>query len=306
MELLYGLHPVRCALVHGSRRAWGRLWALEDLVREAESGASSDGREYGTGGGFARNREHGAGTERLSVDVVRLARARGIRIEPCSRQDVQQRMLGVRHQGRSGGPPPPSQGLVLEVSPLVLERKGSREQWDVPLLDRNPLAALEGPRGVVVCLDGLQDPHNVGSILRSALLLGADAVVLGARHGVGPTPAVSKASSGALEVLAAAGGRLFAADRLDLCLQTLREQGGSRIASLAPDSKGDVIDVREWRRDPEDKAVIVLGGEGGGVRPLVRRQCGTQVFVRQDVVDGVDSLNVGVTAGIVLHALQRT
>lgn len=181
---------------------------------------------------------------------------------------------------------------------------------------------------VVTVLDGVTDPQNLGSIARAVAFLGADGLVVSSRNCAPLSPAASKASAGALEVLGASG-RLLTAERTHRLLAAARE-GGWRV--LGADAAGDdepetgyvadvsangqmpapeancrpVMDVSS-AADPLVPTLLVLGSEGGGLRFVVREQC--DAFVAVTPASGgwpagpVDSLNVSAAAAVLLHEL---
>jgi len=152
-------------------------------------------------------------------------------------------------------------------------------------------AALAG-RGLLVVLDGVEDPRNLGAVLRSAAAAGADGVLLGTEATVGLTPAAVKTSAGV-----AARIPVGREPRLPRRLRALREAGFT-LAAL--DARGDT---------PWDRAVlagplaIVAGGEQRGLRPGVVRVCNLRVAVPLE--RGVESLNLSVAVAVVLFEAVR-
>jgi 23S rRNA (guanosine2251-2'-O)-methyltransferase len=145
---------------------------------------------------------------------------------------------------------------------------------------------------LLIVLDGIEDPHNLGAIIRTANAAGADAVIIPDRRAAGLTGTVAKAAAGALEYVPVV--------RIGNVTRTLEDlkKGGYWIYGL--DERGaeayDQIDYAE-------KAVIVLGGEGKGLHQLVRKHC--DVLVRIPMAGSIPSLNVSVAAGIVLFEWKR-
>jgi 23S rRNA (guanosine2251-2'-O)-methyltransferase len=153
------------------------------------------------------------------------------------------------------------------------------------------LDALDHP-GLLVVLDGVEDPHNLGAILRSAHAAGADAVLLPERRSASLTETVAKAAAGALEYLAVVrvpniNQTLENLKKADYWIYGLDEHG--RQDYDAPDYSGNVA--------------LVLGGEGKGLHELTAKRC--DFLVRIPVVGRIASLNVSVAAGIVLFEAQR-
>jgi 23S rRNA (guanosine2251-2'-O)-methyltransferase len=153
--------------------------------------------------------------------------------------------------------------------------------------------AKEGGRPpLLVVLDGVEDPHNLGAIIRSAHALGAHGVVIPKDRAVGVTPAVAKASAGAVERCAVAR-----VTNVAQCLEALKEAGVWSIA-LAPDGEKPLGD-----HDLRGPTALVLGSEGEGLRPLVRRTC--DLAARIPMMGELDSLSVSASAAIALYEAAR-
>jgi 23S rRNA (guanosine2251-2'-O)-methyltransferase len=154
------------------------------------------------------------------------------------------------------------------------------------------LADLAQSRLLLV-LDQVTDPHNVGAILRSAAAFGCDAVVLTERHGPAESGVLAKAASGGLEHVA-----LLRVKNLARALHDLGELGFERLGfdSEATESLGD--------RASDRPTAIVLGAEGRGLRRLTREHCDR--LVRLDVPGPIKSLNVSNAAAVALFALTRS
>lgn len=198
-------------------------------------------------------------------ELVRMARERGIpvRFEPREALD---RLAGAG----------PHQGVVALGAAIQY-----RELEDV----------LEGARLAVV-LDGVEDPHNLGAIVRTAHAAGAAAVIVPERRAAGLTETVAKAAAGALEYLPVAR-----VGNLSRALETLK-QHGFWIYGL--DERGD----QDYHRtDFAAPTALVLGGEGHGLHDLVRRHC--DFLVRIPMAGPIASLNVSVAAGVVLFEWRR-
>jgi 23S rRNA (guanosine2251-2'-O)-methyltransferase len=148
---------------------------------------------------------------------------------------------------------------------------------------------------LLVVLDGVEDPHNLGAIIRSAQALGAHGVVIPRDRAVGVTPVVAKASAGAVERC-----RVARVTNIARSLEELKAAGVWTVA-LAADGERTLEDV-----GLQGAIAIVLGSEGEGVRPLVRRSC--DFVARIPMKGGFESLNVSATAAVALYeaARQRT
>lgn len=156
--------------------------------------------------------------------------------------------------------------------------------------DAYELAAVESP--LLACLDQVTDPHNLGAVVRSADGAGATAVVLPAHGAVRVTPAVCRASAGAVEHVPVAVVPNLA--------RYLADVKGPDLWAYAADSEGS---LSLWDADLASGAALVLGAEGKGVRPLVRRTCDAVVSI--PLVGKVDSLNVSVAAALLLFEARR-
>jgi 23S rRNA (guanosine2251-2'-O)-methyltransferase len=147
-------------------------------------------------------------------------------------------------------------------------------------------------REMLVLLDGVEDPHNLGAIARSAHAAGAGGLVIPERRAVGVTDVVLKASAGALEYLPLA--------RVKNINTAIEELKGNGYWIYGLDERGELeySDV-EWNTP----GAVVLGAEGHGLHRLVRERC--DVLVRIPMAGEVASLNVSVAAGIVLFDWRR-
>jgi len=152
--------------------------------------------------------------------------------------------------------------------------------------------ARRGEYALIVVLDGVEDPHNLGAILRTADAAGADGVVIPERRAAGVTGAVAKASAGASEHLPVA--------RVTNIARTVEELKQRHIWVAGLDEWGrQTYDALDYNMD----CAIVLGAEGKGVHDLVKKKCDFLVSI--PMLGKVPSLNVSVAAGIVLYEIVR-
>jgi 23S rRNA (guanosine2251-2'-O)-methyltransferase len=203
----------------------------------------------------------GAGGRRLQ-EVIDLARATGTPVRFEDRGALE-RLAGVKsHQG---------------VVALGSEKKYA------DLSDIAPAA------GLLVVLDGVEDPHNLGAIIRTAHAAGANAVLIGERRAAGLTETVAKAAAGALEYMS-----VVRVVNINHTLRSLKDEGYS-VYGL--DERGETTyDAVDWPA----KTVIVMGAEGKGLHDLVKKNC--DALVRIPMAGNIASLNVSVATGIVLFA----
>lgn len=213
-----------------------------------------------------------AGTQHAGLLAEARTRASGPpRQEPIDRDSLS-RLLpsGAVHQGLA---------LLAEPLPAV-------DIYEVC----DGLAAAE--RAVLVVLDQVTDPQNVGAILRSAAAFGARAVICTERHAAAETGTLAKAASGALDHVP-----LVAVTNLVRAMETLKE-AGVWCAGLAADAPQTLAEA-----DLSGKVAIVLGAEGTGLRRLTREHC--DLLVRLPTRGPIAQLNVSNAAAVALYELAR-
>jgi 23S rRNA (guanosine2251-2'-O)-methyltransferase len=164
--------------------------------------------------------------------------------------------------------------------------------WCEPYRYADAWALAAGSTPFVVCLDQVTDPHNLGAVVRSAAAAGASGVVVPAHGSVRVTPAVARASAGAVEHLPVAVVPNLARYITDV-------KGPALWAYAAVADGGATI----WETDLSGGVLFVFGSEGKGVRPLVRRACDATVGI--PMVGQVESLNVGVAAAVTMFEALR-
>jgi 23S rRNA (guanosine2251-2'-O)-methyltransferase len=170
----------------------------------------------------------------------------------------------------------PHQGVVIEVEPLD-------EVWLDDLIAGAP------ERAVLLVLDQVTDPHNLGAILRSTAAFGGIGIVTQDRHSPPESGVVAKAASGALERV-----RWARVVNLARALEEIGEAGFWRIA-LTGDAETELKDALGPKR-----IALVLGAEGAGLRPNTREHC--DALARLPISDAVESLNVSNAAAVALYA----
>lgn len=208
---------------------------------------------------------------RLEALAQRLEAA-GVPVEHCEERALDRRAGGLRHQG-----------VLAECLPA-------------PSLDENDLLALlEAHDGapLLLVLDQVQDPHNLGACLRTARAAGALAVIVPKDRAASLTPAARRAAAGAAEHLP-----LIVVTNLARTLATLAEQG-IWLVGMAGEASDSLFDCRL-----DGPLALVLGSEEKGLRRLTRERC--DQLVRIPMAGDTESLNVSVAAGIALFSAVRT
>ena len=192
---------------------------------------------------------------------------------------------------------------VERADPVALDRlaRGGVHQGVVADLDEGRDYSVEdlvdaagaiGQAPLLVVLDGIEDPHNVGAILRTCDAAGASGVIRQTRHSASLDGVVGKASAGAL-----ASVRIATVVNIARAVEALKSANVWTIG-LAGDADEGYTDV-DWTLP----SALVLGAEGAGMRRLVRETCDR--VVRIPMRGAVDSLNVSVAAGVVLYEAVR-
>jgi len=200
-------------------------------------------------------------------------------------------------------------GRQRRLPPLESVGRAELDQWLPPgavhqgiALAADPLpglgvedlayAAKDKDNAVVMVLDQVTDPHNVGAILRSAAAFGALGVVMQDRNAPEETGTLAKSASGALEKLP-----LVKVTNLARAIETLKESG-FWIAGLAGDAPSTLAEAKL-----SGKIALVMGSEGEGLRRLTREHC--DYLVKLPQTDLVESLNVSNAAAVALYELMR-
>lgn len=151
-----------------------------------------------------------------------------------------------------------------------------------------------GPAGktpLLVMLDGLEDPHNLGAILRTCDCIGVDGIIIGKHRSVALTPTVAKVSTGAIDTV-----KVAIVGNLSQTLQKLKKQG----FWVAGADAHDAMDYRKGQYDVP--LVLVIGSEGFGISALVRKHCDYAVSLPME--GSVTSLNASVACAILLYQIH--
>jgi 23S rRNA (guanosine2251-2'-O)-methyltransferase len=203
--------------------------------------------------------------------VIELAEQKGIAWQALSPEQIRAACGSDQHQGVSATASP----LPTDSLEAIVSASG-----------RDDAACL------LVLLDSIVDPNNLGAIVRTAHCAGADALVVPKDRAVGATPAVSKSSAGALEHT-----RLCRVTNLAGSIQWLKKQG-VWVAGLAMDGAQSV-----FQADLKGPLAMVVGGEEKGLRPLVRQHCDFLVSI--PLFGRIDSLNASAAATVMLYEAIR-
>ncbi len=216
------------------------------------------------------------GHGKIIDDITAAAKEKKILIEFCSKEKLWEFEPSSRHQG-----------VVLDIGQLD-ETYSISDNKNISAL----LKEISWKNGVLVMLDQLTDPQNVGSIIRSAEALGADGIILTKHHSAGITPAVVKSSAGAtahLPVHTVTNAANF--------IDNAKEAGFHIIGASEKGDEG-IDKLREQK-----PAVIIIGNEGSGMRRLTFEKC--DHIVRIPLKGKISSLNASVAAGIIIYEILK-
>lgn len=202
--------------------------------------------------------------------LIKLAEQRGIAVHRREKNDLTRMCASSHHQG-----------VALDVEPFRYA------DFD------DLLAAISGSASaLLVVLDGIQDPHNLGALIRTAACAGTIGIIIPRDRACGVTAVVEKASAGAVETLPVAQ-----VTNIAQALDTLKKSG-CWVYGLDGEARNSLFDVAFSGR-----VVLVVGGEGEGIRHLVRKQCDQLMSIPH--FGGVSSLNASVAGGIAMFEIAR-
>ena len=210
-------------------------------------------------------------TDHRVEKIIRLAEERGVAVHRRDKVDLTKMCASSHHQG-----------IALEVEPFHYS------DFD----DLLTSISHSEKAGFILVLDAIQDPHNLGALIRSAACAGVDGVVIPKDRACGITAAAEKTSAGAVETVPVAmvtniAHTLEKLKKLGYWVYAL--DGAARQSLYGTDFLGNVV--------------LVVGCEGEGIRPLVRKQCDVVMSIPQ--YGGVSSLNASVAGGIALFEIAR-
>ena len=240
-----------------AQRVYG-LHAVRAVLRQGELQVSR---------AWAQDSRHDPKLETLIGEL----QAQGVRVERVPRRELDRLAPDARHQG-----------ILLELQAGAAVTEQDLEGF---------LATLKPPILLLV-LDGVTDPHNLGACLRSADAAGVQAVILPKDKSAGITPVVRKVACGAAESLP-----IFAVTNLARTLRTLQD-AGIWIYGAAGEADQTLYDI-----DFKGNVALVLGAEGSGMRRLTREHC--DGLVKIPMAGTVESLNVSVATGVLLYEVVR-
>ena len=210
-------------------------------------------------------------TDHRVEKIIRMAEEKGVAVHRRDKGDLTRMCASSHHQG-----------MALEVEPFVYA--------DFDELMQS--IGQSGGNGFLLVLDAIQDPHNLGALIRSAACAGVDGVIIPRDRACGITAAAEKTSAGAVETVPVA-----MVTNIAQTLETLKKRqfwvygldGTARQSVYGTEFSGNVA--------------LVIGGEGEGLRSLVRKQCDVVLSIPQ--FGGVSSLNASVAGGIALFEVAR-
>ncbi len=213
-----------------------------------------------------------AGSRESGVrELRRLARERGAVVQEVPRRKLDD-LFGSPHH----------QGVVARVSPYAY--------WELEdVLER--IAGRSTPPFLLL-LDGIEDPHNLGAVLRTGDAVGVDGVIIPKRRSVGITPTVVKVSTGAVEHVP-----VVRVNNMVRCIETLQQRG---IWIVGSDAAAEQLYTEVAYDGP---VALVIGSEGKGLSRLVREK--VDFLVRLPMVGHVNSLNAAVAASVLMYAVLR-
>jgi len=205
--------------------------------------------------------------QRVDPAIREAAEAQGLSVAHRDRAELDRLSEGVRHQG------------VVALAD------------DYPFCEVDDLLARADTPAVIVALDQVTDPQNLGAIIRSAVTLGVDGLIIQKHRAAGITPSVVRASAGATE-----HASIARVTNLQKTLQSLSKAG---LEVIGLDAGGE-MDVRELQPSSNGR-VLVVGSEGKGLRRMVRERCDIIVQIPQE--GPMDSLNASVAAAIAMYEM---
>ena len=202
-------------------------------------------------------------------DVEQLARKQRVQLKRVDKKTLTQMTKTDRHQG-----------VVAEVDPYRLYS-----------VDEIVQSVSGDGKGLIIMLDELEDPHNLGAILRTADAIGATGVIFKKTNAVGLTPTVAKVSAGAIDTVKCAS-----VTNLSRTLEDLQKKGWWAV--------GTDMDGQDYRSVKYDfNTVLIIGNEGKGISRLLREKC--DFVVSLPMRGKIESLNAAVSTGILMYSIYN-
>jgi len=210
-------------------------------------------------------------SDRDVVEIIRLAKQAGVEVRMASRDVLNREAPNAVHQG-------------------VVASAAAREYAALDDILRIP--SERGQTPLFLILDGVEDPRNLGAVLRTAEAAGVHGVIIPERRAVGLTETVAKAAAGALEYVPVV--------KVVNIVNTIEDLKKAGVWIAAAEANGD---MQYWDADFVRPTALVLGGEDKGVRRLVREHCDYTLSL--PLMGQISSLNVSVAAGVMLYEVLR-
>lgn len=208
--------------------------------------------------------------DRRLARIIQLAKEREVPVRMRQKQDIR-RLTGTDHH----------QGVALKVEPFPYAE-----------LDDIVSATKDCRESLVLLLDSIQDPANLGALVRSAACAGVAGIIITKDRSVGVTPSVERVSAGAVETVPIA--------RVTNLVQAMAQlkEAGFWIYGLADDAPAAI-----YRQKLSGRVALLVGSEGEGIRPLVKKGC--DLLVSIPMQGGVSSLNAAVAGSIAIFEVVR-
>ena len=203
--------------------------------------------------------------------VLGLAKEKNVIVKEVDRRNLDQMSGGASHQG-----------VIAKVTPFKYSEVSD-------IINR---AKRKGEAPFIVILDEIEDPHNLGSIIRTAELCGVHGIIIPKRRNVGVTPTVYKCSAGAIEHM-----RIAKVTNINATIDQLKEQG---IWIYGADIDGKDFSYNTNFSGP---CALVIGSEGRGISKLTLKKC--DVLVKIPMIGKINSLNASVAGGIMMYEVLK-
>lgn len=208
------------------------------------------------------------------AELTELARGAGVVVQGARSHRLDDMAQGTAHQG------------------VVAELHGEPEVDEAGLRTRIEAALADGREPLLLMLEGVQDPHNLGACLRTSEAAGVDAVIVPRRDCAGITPAVRKVASGAAELVP-----LVRVGSLVRTAGWLADYGVRLVGT------SDAAETGLWRAPLDGPLALVMGAEGPGISPELAARCDAMMAL--PMAGAVESLNVSVATGVCLYEIRR-